>query len=140
MKILRARNLERKFCANHVSGKRLSEESMYWNKKRSAKMASLSSKALPPFHQTLSYICLNKIYIVFKYLNFSPTRPFSSKYFIFKMKSCPLFTRLFHPNVQIYVLRKDDTRGQLLNSEIHGVFNINTSRHLTSSFILWVFK
>ena len=85
------------------------------------------------------YVSTKYIYYIqiFKYFSY---QTFSSKYFIFKMKSCPLFTRLFHPNVQIYVLRKDDTRGQLLNSEIHGVFNINTSRHLTSSFILWVFK
>ena len=87
----------------------------------------------------LIYMSQQNIYSIqiFKYFSY---QTFSSKYFIFKMESCLLFTRLFHPNVQIYVLRKDDTRGQLLNSEIHGVFNINTSRHLTSSFILWVFK
>ena len=54
----------RKFCANHVPGKRLSEESMYWNKKRSAKMAPLSSEACRlftgPFHTYGQiYVCPN---------------------------------------------------------------------------------
>ena len=65
----------RKFCANHVPGKMLSGESMYWNKKRSAKMAPLSSEACRlftgPFHAYGQiYVCPNiQIYrYKFKYI------------------------------------------------------------------------